>query len=301
VNERREPIDADLLVAYAEGRLDDERRAALEERLADDDEGRRMVALLVREGAGSAAAATSPAATGAPLQRSLLTWAAAAVLLVGAGAAGVWLLAGRPKQDSTAWLAATARTLAAESPDPFAGFVPLSADELAGGAEAPLRGGLVVTRPRGLLSGDRPEVTWTPQDGVESYEVTLTQDDGTVLWTRRAPAPPLVYPADAPALPRGRNVVVAVAGTGPLGRVESGVTVRAAPEPEEAAFRNQVARARGSADDDREDLLVAHLALRGGRLLEAETAARAYVARAPDDPLGKATLAHVERRLGLAR
>jgi hypothetical protein len=303
VIDRPDPtLDADLLVAYAEGRLDDARRAVVEARLAHDDEARRLVALLAREGEHAAAEPSlSRSAPGRARARRAVAWAAAAVLLVGAGAAAVtWLLPDRPA-DTGAWLVATAGALAKEAPEDFAGFTPYTLGELAGGADAPLRGGLVVTRPRGLLAGDRPEVTWVPVAGAEAYEVTLTADDGRVLWSRRATDARLPYPADAPALPRGRQVVVEVAGAAALGRVEGRVVATVATAEDEARHRQRVDRLRAAAGDARADLLVAHHALRAGRLLDAERAARAYAARAPDDPLGQATLAHVERRLGLSR
>ncbi|HYN22196.1 MAG TPA: hypothetical protein VE078_14645, partial [Thermoanaerobaculia bacterium] len=102
----------------------------------------------------------------APRSRSLLRFAAAAVLVVGAG------LGYRVYQE---------REPALPPPD-------------LGGA---VRGGEVeAVSPVGEVQEIPGELRWLPSIGAASYRVRLTAVDGSVLWEAATPAPPARLPAD---------------------------------------------------------------------------------------------------------
>jgi hypothetical protein len=189
-----------------------------------------------------------------------------------------------------------ARARAAAAPALFADFRPLDREALAGGA-APERPRLRVLRPAAVSLDDRPSIRWTPLEGATRYEVRLLDEDGRELRRMDAGADGL---EPYTALARGRRYVVEVVGWAGSARVPLALRRSFVVASAEEAFRFQDLRAgvEAHAPEALRPLLVAHLALRAGFLVEAEEAAAASVAARPEDLLARETLSHVRRRLG---
>ena len=265
-----------------------------------------MVALLVREGeAVGADRPTAPAPARARRGRSCSRGRRPPCCWSARGAAGVWLqtraAAGlrRVAPGDGAERSRRRRQDRIRRPPPVR---PLErartrrrrrAPRCAADSWSRARGG---TRGRtGRSSTGRPWRAWTPTTS-PSRSTTARRSGRSARPRRRCP-----YPADAAPLPRGREVVVEVAAQGPLGRVEGRVTTRAAtagrggvPPPSVARIRAAAGRRPGG--PARGPLRASQrAAARGG------DAPRARTSRRPPPTRSRAaTLAHVERRLGLS-
>ncbi len=249
-------LDDNLIVAYAEQRLEAARRERVEGHLAGCDACRGLVLELAPVLA--AGAPEQPLAHAEPAARleaglrptfrrpgrvvGVVLAAAAAAVLVAAGLGLRELLseAGRLGgiSDGPADDAPLTRALAraqALRPGTLAGFRPLSPAELEVGPPAPpLRGGVALLRPAPLVLEERPVVEWLPQAGLTRWSVRVIDaaDGRTVLWERSATEPRVAWPPEAPAL--SRAVLVEVSGRGPLGPVVGRRAV--APFPDREAF-----------------------------------------------------------------
>jgi hypothetical protein len=278
-----------LLAAWAEDRLEDERRDRVESHLALCDDC-RAVALAQREAAQASpalpAAGRGPAVVWPFRRRRLLraVVALAAVVVVGVGLA--WF---RSEPDAAERLSAAAAAGSRANPALLAGFRPLSRAELAAGSASVLRGGIAMLEPAEHLLGPPMRFRWKPVAGATGYRVTLLDGAGMPLWTRETLNPALDWPTEEPLLAPGAKAVLEVTADAVLGQVEG----RRAFDVATAAAARSYAEAAGVlAAQDRAlaDLLRAHLALRRGYLPEAESAAWAQLRRTPEEPLVRATL-----------
>jgi hypothetical protein len=295
--------DANLLVGWAEGRLDDERRRDVEEHLAACDTCREQ-ALVLREELAPVAAAP-PARLPFPLRllRGPLAIAALALLAIGVG---VFVLARRdiapwgtaPQDPETRFLAEAAK-LRAEEPALLADLAPPSSRDLVGAPDRTQRGGVLLTGlPARFLEPIRPTFTWEAVAGVESWRVRLLDARGSAVWTASATEARLPWPADAAPLAPGASYVLEVKGDAPLGAVEGRRGFEVASEREAAHFRAARARIqqRSPAFASR---LTAHLALARGFTLEARVAADAALAANPKEPGAQRLRAHVAALLAI--
>jgi len=279
-------LDEDILTGYVEGRLTPEERAHAETRLAEDPEARTLLA-------------TAHDVHAAPKRPWLIPLAVAALLLAGVGL-GIHLAgrsgnttdvdpgAGAPAQQ----LARLTAELRTAHPDLLGDLRPLEADALAAAGPAPKRGGLQALAPAGAYLSNDVRFLWRPVPGIERYEVSVVDTDGRVLWETQGARPPAGPPS--PPLPPGAYVWD-VGAEVPLGRVatEQAFTILDA----QASARFLKARALLRRHGPTGLLAEAHLALRRDLLAEARDAIRRYLAQRPDETLGLATLALVERRL----
>jgi hypothetical protein len=283
-----ERVDANLLAAYAEGRLTGERRARVEALLAVDPEAREIVASLAEDDDVHAA----------PLRLvpRRVPWRTAALAAAGL-LVGVALALWAPWKTTGQSLEEVAARLAAQRPDLFAGFRPLDARELEAGGLSALRGGVVVVRPRGVVL-DRPStIEWRPVAGASQYRLAILSSTGEPLETITSAGTSHPWPIDLPVA-WGHSYLVEVATEGAFGHAEGRASFRVRTAEEAAAWARATDEVRARVDADVAHLLVAHLALRRGLLEEAERAARAHIASSPDDARGRAVLEHVERAVG---
>lgn len=296
--------DPVLLVAWAEARLEDERRERVEAHLAACEPCREL-ALLQRTETGvgdEVPAATRRPATILPFRRRPLVAALLAVAAVVVVGVGVVRLLGRdepgtpgPARDR---LMAAAGEAARAHAELLGGFTPLSADELAGGAPPALRGGLSIVRPADHVLRPPTRLAWTAVPGATTYHVTVLAPDGTVRWTIDTPETSLDWPSDRDALVPGTRGVLEVTCDAVLGRAEGRRAFVVADAAAARAFED-AARRLGERAPDLAALLRAHLALRRGFVEEAEAAAEAHLAGAPTDADARRLLDHARRRLGV--
>jgi hypothetical protein len=286
----------DDLLAWTERRLPEARAEVVEAHLAACADCRALTDTL---GADLAALGASAGGGG----RLLLSWlplAAAAAILVGVAA---YLLVehgsapGAPDVDQR--LVATAADLAKSDPALFGGFRPLTAEERRAGALAAERGDGRVLAPAGTSDETRPQFRWAFAGFVDAVTVTVLAADGRTLLKREAAAgtSALDWPSDVPALAAGATYVVKLFARSVDASVGAARTFRVASAEEARRHADAVARIRARAPAHLADLLVAHLALRAERLLEAQRAAEAAV-KAGGGNVAQETLAHVLRRLG---
>jgi hypothetical protein len=225
-----------------------------------------------------------------------IPWAAAALLVLGLGAAALLSVDGRtgPVSEQRALELAAGRLRSAH-PDLFAGFEPLSEQERASVAPVRLRGPLAVLRPAETVLETRPQVTWVAGAGATGYEVTLSADGGPVVWRQTVAATTgATYPPAAAPLAPGGRYVVRVETRGPLGRDEATRRFAVADDAERARFTRALEVLASESS-----VLDAHFAIRRGLLLEAERLLTERIARRPLDSLAHDTLLYVQRRLGV--
>jgi hypothetical protein len=177
--------------------------------------------------------------------------------------------------------------------DRFAAVVPRG--ETRAGAEAPppiapIRGSYVAS--------DRPTLSWKPGAAAKSYRVQMLDAVDKPLWSATTEGPHLDYPADRPALARGRKhtwKVVAVPAGGEERPLWSGhFTVATAAGSRRLAELADLARG-----DDPAEVLLAALALDDYGAYDDVLDADEHLTRlAPSEPAYQAALARSYERAG---
>lgn len=286
------------LAGYAEERLLPGERDALETHLASCSRCRESVAALARENAAPADPEEAPRPAvergRAPtLLRFAPLLAAAAALLLALG----WWMARAPPR-TTLTLAVAARELATADPVQFAGFLPLSPEELCADPRPVLRAsrprGLT---PRGVVDEARPRIEWEPVRLAERYEVSIVDEGGALRLQWSGAQAGLDWPADAAPLPRDAACVVTVVASGPLGETRASASFRVAGEAESQAAAAAEATIGRVVDPPLRDLFAAHWLLRGDRPGQAAAAARRFLVARPEDPAGRLALFQALARL----
>jgi len=288
--------DQNLMAGLADGTLLPEERRSLEHHLARCESCGRIASELLR---GMGAEQERPVED-RPRRRRVITWprmilaAAALVAIVGAG---WWLRQMKTAPaGSEALLLQAAERLAEERPALFAGFRPLSVEELRARPSV-ARGGIELGFPAGTLIERRPEFRWRPAPGVTRWSVTLRRQEGTLLWTEPSRETTVTYPTKRAELEPGGTYVWEVEGEGPLGTVEGARAFAVATDEERRRFENARGEIERFADPRVALLVTAHYAMRRGLLGEAERAARAAWRGQADDPMVRETLVYVLRQL----
>lgn len=284
--------DANLLVGWAEARLDDDRRRAIEEHLAACDDCRGQ-ALVLREELAPVSSAP-PARLPFPLRllRGPLAIAALALLAVGVG---VFLLARSPVRpiDEDERLLAEAASLRAAEPVLLADLAPTPSRRLPAVPDRAQRGGVLLTGlPARYLADTRPTFAWEAVAGVDAYRVRLLDGQGAAVWTATTAASRLPWPSETSALVPGAAYVLEVRADAPLGAVEGrrGFELASTSDAERFHAARTRIEQRSPAFASR---LVAHLALARGFTLEALAAAEAALAASPGDADARRLRAHV--------
>ena len=240
--------------------------------------------------------AAGPAIPRPPSALRWIPFAVAATLLVGLGLVAGRFSAGPAGAPASGPLAVAFADLTARHPTLF-DAPPLTAHELEAGGAAPMRGGLLLHGPTGLVLDPRPTYRFAPPAGAPSSTVTLYDDAGRALWTRPAPGDALPHPPDVAPLAPGAAYAWSVAATGVLGRTEGRGAFRLATADEAARWAATVAAVEAEVAPATRALVLAHAALRAGLLEEALR--RAELARGGSEPeLARATWAFARRRLG---
>lgn len=295
----REPDDCpdrNLMAGLADGTLLPEERRSLENHLARCEFCGRLASELVRGGAGEQERPEEDR----PRRRRVITWprmVLAAASLVAIVGAGWWLRQLKTAPTGTeAWLQQVAQRLVEERPALFAGFHPLSPDELR--ARPPVaRGGIELGFPVGKVIERRPVFRWRTAPGVTRWSVTLRRQEGTLLWTESSRETKLTYPTKGAALEPGGTYLWEVQGKSPLGTVDGARAFTVATDQERRRFENACGEIQRLADPGVALLVTAHYAVRRDFLGEAERAARAAWRRRADDPIVRETLVYVLRQL----
>ncbi len=141
-----------------------------------------------------------------------------------------------------------------EGPGPTSDPVPCVLPQVSLGAESMERVGALRGRGYpaielylgGQISQIRPSFRWGALEGVESYHVSLTTEDGTFMWEGDTSDIELVYPESTPTLEEGqvyRWEVTARSEDGILGQQAANFTVVPDPEFEESRFDDALVRA----------------------------------------------------------
>lgn len=296
--------EADLLAAFAEGRLLAFELATVEAHVAACEECREAVALLMEaETAPAAGEESVPVRWTAP-PPSRWSWsrgfAAAAGILVLAGLAG-WVLwrdgtePGPPGTDAR--LVAAAADLRRSDPGLFSGFAPLSAAELAASPPVVRSGGPVkALSPAGTVLATRPAFRWEADREDAVSELTLMTNDGRAVWKRRVPSgrgtQTFDYPGDAPPLEAGGAYLFEIGG-------ETG-GFRVATDDLRALHGRRMSAIDAAVPAPLRHLLKTHVALRHDLLAEAETAVREHLRGDPGERVGRDTLRFLLRKIGAA-
>jgi hypothetical protein len=287
--------DDNTLSAFLEARLAPHQRTALERHLAACTPCQAVVAEALALRQGTPAPQEAAEARKLTWSRRPLSYAAAALLVVGLGLAG-WLVSNirEDRLDPEEALVVAAGVKRTEHPDLLADFQPLSKDERASIAPTRLRGPLAVLRPAETLLGMRPEVTWVAGPGATGYEVVLSAEGGPVVWRETVGlVTSAAFPSAAADLAPGGKYVVRVETRGPLGRSEATRRFTVADDGARARFTKGLAVLASN------PLLSAHFAIRRGFLLEAERMLDARLEEQPDDAIARETRLYVRRRLGV--
>jgi hypothetical protein len=293
--------DENRLAGFVEGRLAPQERDGIAAHLEPCRDCGAIVAELAQSEA-VAAGGGEPSARVQSLFPRPLALAAAAVVVLGIAIGGWRVFVVGRALDTQSELVACARTLVRERPELFQGFVPLASAERL--ADVPrVRGGDEVTlvRPAANILEDRPEFVWEAVAGASSYTVTVFRSDGKELWRRPVAADAgqhLAYPQDEASLARGAVHSWKVSCEGPLGSVSNRRPFTVHFEQEVGRFAAQARAIESVSPAELRPLLLAHIAIRAGLLLEAERAARRYVALRPDDAVGRETLYRALNELG---
>jgi hypothetical protein len=289
--------DDNTLSAFLEARLEPHAHAALERHLAACEPCRAVVAeaLALRRGI-SAPQEAAEAVERTWRTRRLLPYAAAALLVIGLGVAGVMIpgiRTGRVSDDAA--LTVAAMRLRTEHADLFAGFEPLSEEERRSIAPSRLRGSLAVLRPAETILDARPGISWVASPGATGYDVSLSPEGGPVLWRQTVGlVTAAAFPADARNLVPSGKYVVRVETRGPLGRSEATRRFAVADEETRARFAKAL-----TVLDSEHAALRAHFAIRRGFLVEAERILNDRLEDEPGDAIAQETLLYVHRRLGV--
>lgn len=275
--------DTNLLSGFAEGRLLEEERDALESHLAGCDGCRSAVRLLDH---GRPPARRAPA-------RALL--AAAAVLLVSAGAFLAWKGGSPPREER---FRAAAAEVARLHPGLGEELRLPAREERLRRAEG-LRGtGLRAMLPAGRVLDARPGFRWAGGPPGGEVRVALEGPGGVPLWTVAAMGEGAPFPSDRPALEPGRTYTWAVAAATPLGPVEARRAFTVAAVDERREFEEAMLRIDASAPADGADLLKAVLALSRDFRVEAVGFARRAVEALPGEPVAGEILFQALERTG---
>lgn len=284
--------DANLLAAWAERRLEGERLAFVQAHLAQCDACRDAGLALQDESAIPSLSAARVA------RRGVRLWAiaAAALLAVGAGALYVTRRGG-PAGVGDASLVEVAQRLAGEQGDVLSDLKPVDAAERAASRTDATRAGLTILEPAGTILAGPRRIATTQVPGAGSYEFTISDAGGKVLW--RSP-PGAANSVEVPERAGWSDApyIVEASATGALGKTSATRTFRVATGAATAGWKRAEDAVRG-AEPDLADLLLAHLAVRRGYLLEARRLASAWdCAHGATSPAGRDLAAHARRLLG---
>ena len=231
-------IDPNLIAAYVDGGLSPAERLSLERRMAADPEAQLLLRTMRER--------RNPAAVWLPIA------AMAAAVLVGFL---MWSKRGdEPALTLEERLGSVVASLRTDATEPFGEFALLSDDELTSGPST-RRGAVAWLHPRGLLLEAPSELRWTnPEDGAE-MRVSLRGPG--MKWTRDVEGSSV----DVPALTPGRYVAT-LQSLDSLAGQKLRRTFVVADETERAELERAIALIRSKADDDIQDLVIAHFALR---------------------------------------
>lgn len=286
--------DPNELVRMAEGAALAQERTRLEAHLARCGTCRSVVAAVA-----GLHVARHPAGAGAHRRLARL---AAVVAVLGAAALllMLWLwrdLDRRIEIDGDRALLTAAAEMVRLEPERFTGFTPLLRGERLAAGPTLQRGGVALLAPVGKVIEERPVLRWEDAPGVTEWRVSVLQADGTPLWSGRSAVPRLAWPSDRPTPAPGATCLCEVVGEGAAGREEArGSFSVGTPAEIEALLGARTSLAR--LVPHVHAVLFAQFALRRGFLMEAETALRAHLAKAPDDGIAEETLLCVLERLG---
>ncbi len=282
--------DDNLVAAWAERRLEGERLARVEEHLSRCDACRAAGGELRGEFA-IPSLSTARASRGVRLRAV----AAAALLALGAGALYVARRPG-PSASDEARLVEVAQRLSREHPELYADLKLVDAAERAATSTDVTRAGLAVLEPAGTIFPGSPRMACTEVAGATSYEFTLYDARGKMIWRRPSGAATTLAAADRPELDDG-TYIVDVAATGALGKASASRTFRVASAAARTGWGQAVETVR-RAEPDLADLVLAHLAVRRDYLLEARRLASAWDrAHGTDSAAGRDLEVHVRRLL----
>jgi hypothetical protein len=278
------------LAALAEGALLPEERESVERHVAGCGECLDVVASLARE-LPTPVAAERPARHGAARFLPL----AAAILL-----AAIGLMAWRALRGggSTAeMLVASAQQLSSSRPDLFGDFQPLRSDELAQRGDVRVRGGTRLHAPAGTILETRPTFEWDTSRGAGARRVEVLDASGNVVVDAQCGSPCSYSTALAP-LQEGGRYTWRLTIEGPFGSETTSLGFSVASASDRADFDAASAEIDRVVPEGVRDLLRAHLALRRDLRTEATRFAQRHVDAAPDDELGRQTLAHARALQG---
>ena len=262
-------LDEDLVVGYAEGRLDEAERDAVEALLARDPEAREMLGLVP-----PAAAVVAPPARRRP---RMLVWAAAAAVLCALGLTW-WNSRTQTDIPPADRLLAYAERLAEEDAGTFAGLPARLRSDAPLALPPKERGALRVLMPQGELLDDTVEVRWTAVAGATRYEVEVATEEGGVV-DRAA----TTERRHAVSLSPGRYLA-RIRTTTPFGQAEGATHFQVADAARRAAHARAVEVIESVAPASERQLLRAWYSLEAGRFENAAQALAAHRAAYPDDP-----------------
>lgn len=230
---------------------------------------------------------------GADRAMARLPWrrpAVAVLLLVAAGCVVVFLLA--PARTSDDALRRAAGELARSSPELFADFRHLSADERREHAPVVQGGGLRVLRPRGTILATTPDFAWDSVPDATRYTARVRDRDGRIVFEKETGTNAyLAWSRDvAPlvdALPPGARFVTAVEADTPSGAVRGSQAFRTLEQVSAERYAKGLTEIGMRVAEPERAVLSAHWAIRHGLWEEA-------LRLLPDDP-GEEGPAHETR------
>lgn len=294
-----EAPDAELVAAYAEGRLSDEERDAVELMLAESDEGRTLL-LAVSDDVGALEAVT-PARTAAPRSRLRLITMAVAVAAILVLAFNLWGddLLPKDKPEASDVLLARAFASVGEKTAAAIELTPLTASELAAEGPSAERGGIEVWEPAFAISGATTAFRWAPVAGAALYQIEVRDASGDVIYTAESAEPAHLPPPDAMRLTVDAAYRFEVRTRGSDGPLTGRRGFRTLPI-ERSREHHQLDKRIAQVAGPRLGVLArAHLAVRYGLWTEGRRLAQTYVRNHPRDPAGQALLARIHRQLGM--
>ncbi len=269
-----EPIDPNLLAAYADGALSEEEHAEVGRRIAADPDALLLVNALQED--------RSRATT---RNWSLVALAASVLIAV-----GVWSIdwsGNREPLDLDSRLARAVATLSDTDGSAFADFNLVGAEEMRA-QPAVTRGGPQWLGPLGLLLDAPSELRWRNPPGATRVEIQVLATG--FRWKRQVEGEHHAAPELAPG-----SYVVTLRALDAL----AGQKIRRAFEivtlERRATLERALATIRAKTADDLEDLVVAHYLLRNRLYADAATAARSAQAQSGRvSEAATALLEHVE-------
>jgi hypothetical protein len=271
-----------------------EERAALEAHLARCGPCRGIVAAVA--GLHIDGRSAAPPSRGRRLRVAVV----AALLVVATTLVLLWWLRELERRvvvDPDRALVAAAAELVRQEPGLFADFAPFLHRERLAPSPTLQRGGVALLAPIGKVGDERPLLRWERVAGVDEWQVSVLQADGTPLWTGSTAETQHAWPESQPAPLAGSTCLCEVVGQGAAGRAVARGSFVLAERSEVEALRAARAAIERLAPQDRA-VLFAQFSLRRGFLAEAEVALRARLSEKPDDTLAVETLLHVLEQLG---